>query len=308
MKSSDLRTQRTLVVGVCQKRVIDVAISRGCPMRCSFCLSQSEFYKKYRKMPLDMAKEHISQVQKATNADFIWFRDDYLFQDLAWMKDIARHLKALNVAWAGNIRANDFQRMSEGYLNELKNYGCEMLLMGVESGNDEMLKTIRKGITVEMVKAAVTRCEKAGIRSAGTFICGYPYETREQMMDTARLILKLYQIQPTGEFSASVLRPYPGADILQDCIKLGYELPQSNEEWAELDSTYTVYHSRKELRWIKDYDWFVRFFNYLQTILYFKRRGFDTSFFEKRLFMNTWDSSLIYHIKKLRHNISRVSS
>lgn len=282
------------------KRVIDIALSRGCPFSCSFCLNHSDFYKKYRKMSLDQAKQLIDNVV-ALGADCVWLRDDYLFQDMDWAMEIAQYFKKKGVAWTGNIRANDFKRMPEGYLQKLKDSGCDMILFGIESGNDEMLKKIRKGITVQMAIDAVTACAKVGLTAGGTFICGYPNETREQQMDTARLILKLYEIMPYGNFSASVLRPYPGADIFNECVALGYKVPQSNEEWAKLDSTFTVYHSAKQLSWIKDYWWFVRFFNYLQTILYFKRKGKNTNLFEDRLFKNGWDSTLVYWIKKARH-------
>lgn len=279
---------------------VDVAVTRGCPFKCSFCLNHSKYFKKYRMMSVEQAKRIIKQTVELTNPKYVYFRDDYLFYDLDWTKKIVDYIHSLGLKWAGNTRVTDILRMSDEYLKDLKKKGCIFLALGIESGSNEMLKKIRKGITKDMAIKAVQRCTDVGIKTSGTFISGYPNESREQMKETAQLILDLYKINPNGVYSASVLRPYPGADIFKECVELGYKTPEDLEGWAKIDETFTIYHPPSVLSWIKDYDWFVRFFNYLQTIVYFKQKGYNTSWFEKRLLKNGWDAKIIYMAKKFR--------
>jgi radical SAM superfamily enzyme YgiQ (UPF0313 family) len=103
--------------------------------------------------------------------------------------------------------------------------------MGVESGDDEILKAIRKGINIEQVKKAVKIIKEAGISLGTYFILGHPNETIQTIKKTAELAIKLN----TNTIAVGIMVPYPGTNIYNMALRgeNGYQLLTQN--WSEYD-------------------------------------------------------------------------
>jgi len=147
--------------------------------------------------------------------------DDAFNVNLDRAKDVCRLIieRQLNITWdMGNgMRANSVDRE---FFQLLKKAGCNFVGLGLESGNDEMLKKIKKGLTISQMYEALQFAREAGIGTAVNFIIGHPGETYETAMDTIRLAEKL----PASYVNVYGLQPLAGTEadrVLRDSEREG---------------------------------------------------------------------------------------
>jgi anaerobic magnesium-protoporphyrin IX monomethyl ester cyclase len=193
-----------------RKRPIGTLMSsRGCPFRCTFCC-RAIFGSSCRfRQPKKVADELEILVRKFGAKEIrIW--DDTFNADpgrtIAICEEIIR--RNLNVSWTCLARVNF---AFPDVLAAMKKAGCWQISYGVESGNNEILKNIKKGITVEMVAEAIKATKKAGISSLGFFILGLPGETEETMRQTINFAKSL----PLDAANFTICTPFPGTEIYQ---------------------------------------------------------------------------------------------
>lgn len=157
-------------------------------------------------------------IQLGANA--IHFIDDMAFINPSHFREFADGVERLKppskLYWRGMTRAPIIaDRCSDEDLSILAQSGCWRIAMGVESGDEQMLKRIKKGITTDQVRKAVTRLRGAGIPQVKAFfIMGFPGETLEQMETTRRFIMELKQLGLT-DISIFQFKPYPGTEEWQ---------------------------------------------------------------------------------------------
>ena len=110
----------------------------------------------------------------------------------------------------------------------MKDCGLRLFLVGYESGNQQILDRIKKGITVEEAKRFTKACKELGVIIHGTFILGLPVETKETIEETIRYAMELdvFSIQ------VSLAAPYPGTEL--------YEMARQNGWFAKKDKTDIV--------------------------------------------------------------------
>lgn len=193
--------------------------SRGCPYQCIFCSARLGMGVKFRgRSPENVVGEIEHWYHKGwTNYDF---HDDCFSLDLNRAKRIcdliiARNLKITYRLYNG-IRVD---RVDKELLQKMAASGCHRVSFGVESGNQRVLDTIKKGITLEQVEAAHRMAQEAGIDTMTNFIIGHPGETWKEAMESIRLAKKL----PTQSFIFYNLVPYPGTELAN---------------WVEKNGTY----------------------------------------------------------------------
>ena len=149
------------------------------------------------------------------------------------------------------------------------------LRMGMESGSDRILELMKKDAKVDSIIKAVTQCEKYGIMPVGNFMIGFPTETKEEMLETAKLVLHLKQISPNGLFySPGLLRPYPGTEMYEIAKHHGgMEEPTTLQGWADRKIDVGLFSNPRDLYWITDPEWVVNFQVYLYiTTIYLTHR------------------------------------
>ena len=256
-------------------RAMDIMTSRGCPYRCNFCTNTMDIFKRYRPLATERVLRLIDLCVNKYKVDHIWFTDDLFFVHKKRLQDIANYIidKGYKITWESNARADQFR---DGFLDDellalLKKSGCFALRMGMESGSNRILELMKKDATVEDIIHAVSQCEKYGIIAIGNFICGFPTETKEEVMQTGRLILKLKDISPNGMFfSPGVLRPYPGTEMYAMCKEYGFKEPGSLREWASQKEGNWFFVETKDLPWIKYPGWLENFQVYFYILTVYK--------------------------------------
>ena len=177
---------------------------RGCKSRCTFCLwPQTIGGHRYRVRSV----EDVAAEMKWAKAAFpqvreFFFDDDTLTDNLPRVEALARELGKIGVTWSCNAKAN----VPRKTLEVMKDNGLRLLLVGYESGNQQILFNIKKGMRVEFARRFTRDCHDLGIVIHGTFILGLPGETRETMRETLEFAK---EINP-HTIQVSLAAPYPG--------------------------------------------------------------------------------------------------
>ena len=190
---------------------------RGCPAKCTFCLwPQTIGGHAYRaKSPAAVVRE--VEMGKYLFGDRVreWMFDDDTFTiDRERAVEIAKGMKKLKVTWSCNARANlDYET-----LRQLRDNGLRLLLVGFESGNQDILNGMKKGLRLETARRFMRDCRRLGIRVHGTFMIGLPVETAETIEETIRFAMELdpFSIQ------VSIASPYPGTELYRQAIDNGW--------------------------------------------------------------------------------------
>ena len=158
---------------------------RGCKSRCTFCLwPQTIGGHKYRFMSTARVVQDVQYVKdNFPEVREIFFDDDTLTDNHDRVEELAKALGPLDVTWSCNAKAN----VPRKTLEVMKANGLRLLLVGYESGNQQILHNIKKGLLVDVAKRFSKDCHELGIVVHGTFILGLPGETRETIQETLAL-------------------------------------------------------------------------------------------------------------------------
>ncbi len=207
-----------------------IITSRGCPYNCAFCMRV--LGKKIRQRSPENIVGEIEFAVSTYGAHTINFQDEIFLSDTAHTRKVLQMIidKGLNkrIRWVGLTRAN---LVNEDIIALAKESGCFHIEMGVESGNVEVLKNIKKGISIEQIKKAVRIIKGHGLYLVTYYILGHPGETRETVEDTIRLAAELN----TDHIAVGLMVPYPGTQIYDYAQKgeMGYKL--LTEDWSQYD-------------------------------------------------------------------------
>lgn len=181
---------------------------RGCPAKCSFCLwPQTIGGHQYRAKSPEVVGREMAEA-KAIFGDRV---QEYMFDDDTFTIDkqraiaISEHMKRLKLTWSCNARAN----LDYDTLKVLRDNGLRLLLVGFESGNQQILDNIKKGIKLDVARKFMKHCHDLGITVHGTFIVGLPIETRETVEETLRFAQEL----SPHTIQVSIAAPYPGTEL-----------------------------------------------------------------------------------------------
>ena len=159
--------------------------------------------------------EEIAWAQKAfPQVKEFFFDDDTFTDDLPRAEAIARELGKLGVTWSCNAKAN----VPRETLKVLKDGGLRLLLVGYESGNQQILHNIKKGMRVDVAERFTKDCHELGIAIHGTFIVGLPGETTETLRQTVEWAAR---INP-HTIQVSLAAPYPGTFLYKQAVENGW--------------------------------------------------------------------------------------
>ncbi len=219
------------------KRQFDYISSTGCHFRCAFCADPFVFGRNYSAVDPKRMGEEFSYYQDKYGFTEINFQDETLFTYPKRIRALANELinRKLNVSWAGTMRADQAHRMTDEDFELIKKSGLRRVLIGVESGSQEMMDWLKKDIKLEYVFEAAERCKKYDIGVIFPFIVGFPKETQKSLNATIDVVKQLNAISPKFETPIFYFKPYPGSKITDDVVKEGYALPKSLEEWSQFD-------------------------------------------------------------------------
>jgi len=209
-------TIKRYFIGYLQHPYLSFYTGRGCKSRCTFCLwPQTVGGHRYRTRSVGHVVEEVAWAQRAfPEVKEIFFDDDTFTDDLPRTQAIARELGRLGVTWSCNAKAN----VPRDTLKVMRDNGLRLLLVGYESGNQQILHNIKKGMRVDVARAFTKNCHELGITIHGTFILGLPGETRETVEETIRFAT---EINP-HTIQVSLAAPYPGTYLYRQAVENGW--------------------------------------------------------------------------------------
>lgn len=181
--------------------------TRGCFAKCTFCMAPGFYGGKIRGVSADYMLRLLRKY-KADGVREIYFRDEMFTSLRARNRQVYRAMidEKMGFSWVCSSRAN---AVDEEDLRLMKAAGCHLIKVGVESGSQEILDRVKKGITLDEVRQTFELCRKIGIKTHAHFMIGNPGETEESVKQT---IAFAKEIRPsTATFG--ILTLYPGTPM-----------------------------------------------------------------------------------------------
>ena len=195
---------------------VSLYTTRGCPAQCTFCLwPQTLSGHPWRKRSTDdVAAEMAKAKEFWPNVKEFFFDDDTFNIQKARTIELCAKLKPLGLTWSCTSRVTtDFET-----LKAMKEAGCRLLIVGYESGDQQILKNIKKGATVERARQFTKDCHKLGLVIHGDFILGLPGETPQTINNTIAFAKEL----DVETIQVSVAHAYPGTELYDYAVKNGF--------------------------------------------------------------------------------------
>jgi len=206
--------------------------SRGCPYNCVFC-DHSVFGKKYRAHSPEYVVNEIQHLVATYGVKEIWIVDDTLTLNKKRVADICDLIikRGIKISWNCLGRVNT---VSPELLKKMKEAGCWMIAYGIESGNQEVMDFLQKGITLDEVRQAVTWTKDAGMLAKGFFMIGNPPDTI-QTLDQTIAFAKDLQLDYA---LFTITSPLPNTELFEICKKCGKVDYSDLSKFSEWNAIY----------------------------------------------------------------------
>lgn len=204
-----------------------IITGRGCPFACTYCASPAMWGRKnvrFRSV-YDVVTE-LELISKKYQSSMIYFSDDTFSlkkdRTIELCNEIIR--RGLNISWKCDTRADC---LDDELVGAMKDAGCQLVKIGVESGSDRILKLIKKGMTKEKVMAAAKVAKSHGIKLTAYLMIGFPGETNEDVQETIDFAREMN----ADYYSLSILAPYYGTEIFNTMGEYGIKLEKDHWEY-----------------------------------------------------------------------------
>jgi len=210
---------------------VSMITGRGCPHSCIFCQGRRMVGAKIRRRRVENLLAEMEGIL-ALGFERINIADDLFAADLERVKEICLGIRkrGLKFSWSAFARVDT---VDQEMLKVMVAAGCDSVSFGVETGNEDMLKRIKKGIKLQQVRSAVKMCQEAGMIAHASFMVGLPGETKEtlkQTEDFARSLNILYGYH--------FLAPFPGTTVREKVHK--YDLEILTDNWDKYDANDAI--------------------------------------------------------------------
>jgi anaerobic magnesium-protoporphyrin IX monomethyl ester cyclase len=182
--------------------------TRGCPFRCEFC-HKSVFGDLFSSRTTESVVEEMREIAEL-GYDHVWMSDDIFTLNYKRTFALAEAIEAarLPLTWECLSRVT---QVDYDLFAQMRRAGCKRVFFGIESGDETVLKEMRKGITPTQAQDTVQACVRAGIKAAGFFMVGYLGETPESLARTIRFSSHL----PLDYVSYTIAYPLPGTKFYE---------------------------------------------------------------------------------------------
>jgi radical SAM superfamily enzyme YgiQ (UPF0313 family) len=211
-----------------------IMTSRGCPNKCTFC-DRKVFGRVTRFRSPDNVLDEIEEAIEKHGAREIKFFDDTFTLNQKRVLEICKGIKerGIDIEWSCLTRVNT---VSGELLKEMKKAGCWQVLYGMESGDQEMLDRMKKGITLEQGRKAVAWSREAKLNIRACFVAGTPGETVESIQRTVDFAKSL----DLDAVNFYAFAPLPGTEIYDNLIDEGTLLHEDWEQYNVMVSSETA--------------------------------------------------------------------
>lgn len=215
-------------------REIEMFGSRGCPMKCVFCVASNVYYPRpnFRpRSPKNIVQEMIYLSKKYPQMQGVFFNEEYHNANKKFILELCREIKRKNLKLKINAMCG-YWTIDEEMLKEMKSAGYYKLRIGIETSSKITAKAINKNIDIKKLKQILKLAQKIGIKMYGTFTFGAPGSTWKEDLKTVNLIKNLLDNDLLADLQLSICTPQPGTPFYNFVQKNNY-LTTSN--WREFD-------------------------------------------------------------------------
>jgi len=195
---------------------VSIYTGRGCGSKCTFCLWPQTFSGNvYRTRSVENVISEVEYIVKNfPGIQELFFDDDTLTEYRDRTRELSHALKRFNLSWGCNSKANvDYET-----LRIMKDSGCRVMVVGYESGDQQILNNVKKGIRVDQAREFTQNAHQLGMTIHGTFIVGLPGETPETIEKTIDFACEM----DIETLQVSLASPYPGTHFFDLAKEKGY--------------------------------------------------------------------------------------
>ena len=236
---------------------ISLTTSRGCPYKCIFCVGRKMVGARVRYRS---AGKIVDEMEYLNSLNFhqINIADDLFTANKNHCNAVCDEIikRGLQLKWTSFARVDT---ISDAVLKKMKAAGCSAVSFGIESANPQILKTIKKGITLKQVEDAVNMCKRAEILPFASFILGLPGETPATIKETMEFGNRLKKLGLS--FGFHLLAPFPGTEVREQSDQYGIKI--LTNDWSQYHAnraiveTPSVDHKMLDdivVKWEAEYD------------------------------------------------------
>jgi radical SAM superfamily enzyme YgiQ (UPF0313 family)/2-polyprenyl-3-methyl-5-hydroxy-6-metoxy-1,4-benzoquinol methylase len=194
-----------------EDRVINVHGGRGCPYTCNFCYHHSR--PRYRSMPVMFAEA--AAALERFDGNMLYFSDDLVLASPRRAGQLVTEIRKLSrrINYSVSTRFDNLARMDDELLGAMKETGCRIMGLGVESGSDRILKIIGKNTTADVILTQLERLKKFGILPTVSIMVGQHTETVEDVEASIRLMKQSVLTDPLIQYAFTIMTPFPGSSL-----------------------------------------------------------------------------------------------
>lgn len=192
-------------------KVTQMLSSRGCPFNCYFC-STTKFHGGWRGRTAESVISELQMLKDKYGVEEVNIIDENFVADRERTVEIMNGIKKIGIAWS-NPGGIWVQGLDNDLLDLMKEAGCYQLTFAIETTNENVLhKVIRKPLKLEIVEPLVKHCRKIGIDTHAFFICGFPEQTKQDMINDFEYAKRI----KLDSASFHIISPFPGSDLFDD--------------------------------------------------------------------------------------------
>lgn len=218
-------------------RQVDYISSQGCRFRCAFCADPAVFARGWTGLSPERVSDEAAFLRRRYDMTDLAFQDETFFTSASRVDALAEQFlkRDLAITWTATLRADQACRLGDDLFAKVVRSGLRRVMVGVESGSQEMLDRLQKDMKLEQVRRTAQMCSAHGVGAIFNFIVGFPGESEASMQATLSLAKELRQQHPEFETPIFYYRPYPGNPMADLSAAQGYVFPRGLEEWADFD-------------------------------------------------------------------------
>ncbi len=219
------------------KRQLDYISSQGCNFRCAFCSDPFVYGRKWVGLDPTSMVGKLRALWDKYQFDDLNFQDETFFTKRERVRAMAEQIveSGMKFTWAATMRADQGVRLPDDVWELSLKSGLRRLLVGVESGDPEMLKRIKKDVTLDEVFHTARKMRDLGIAGNFPFIVGFPDESDASVAQTIDVAKQLRAMSSSFDTPIFYFKPYPGSAIVTEAVARGFELPDSLTDWSRFD-------------------------------------------------------------------------
>jgi anaerobic magnesium-protoporphyrin IX monomethyl ester cyclase len=207
------------------KRMLSVIAARGCPYRCGFCqpIEDVHFGKKLRRRSVDSLIAELKCLKQIHKPECIMIHDDTFFIQNKWLEEFIEKYPQIGLPFWAAAKSDGICNNPDLFKRVVK-VGWDLVSVGFESGSQRILDKIQKDVTVEQNIEAAKIIKSTGAKIYANYIYGFPWEVKEDVQATAKMIDTIGAEMPSTAF----FTPYPGCELGEECIDNGWSLLDRN--------------------------------------------------------------------------------